>query len=326
LNERHNPISPREVGGFLLRALFSARPRRRAVISVLFLVHIIMFQLSCADRFVGSSATVSNLPRRIVSLAPSVTETLFAVGAGDRVVGVTMYCNWPAEVCELPKVGQFARFNFEKILALRPDIVVASRDAPSETVAYELDQYGIKTTAVEAKTIDGAIESVRAVGRAVGNETEADELAADMERRVRNLKKRLEGVERVKAIIVFDHEPFIIAGPGTFADDIIELAGGENIAADAYVNYPQYSIERLVIEGPDVIVEAAHGGGYGDSNAKKIMDFWRQWSIIPAVAHNRIAIVDADLVSRPGPRIIDGLEAVAAALHPDLFADGESSR
>jgi len=281
---------------------------------------LIALPVSCAGSAKTSSGSDKVMPKRIISLAPSVTETLFAVGAGDRVVGDTIYCNYPPEAVKLPKIGEFARFNFEKILELEPDMVIASKDSPSETIKYELDQYGIPLIVVGANTIEESIETVREIGRAVGADREAEEIASQMKQRLEQLRSRLKNAPKVKAVLVYGHEPLIIGGPETFADDIIRSAGGVNIAADARIRYPRYSFERLVLEGPEVIIEAGHGGGYKIA-LTEIQTFWSKWPSIPAVQNNRIAIVDADIVSRPGPRVIDGLAAVAHALHPELIPE-----
>jgi len=295
------------------------------------LLPLILFALSisfagCTDS--SSAAQIQNgkTSERIISLAPSVTETLFAIGVGDRVVGVTLFCNWPPEVKKLPKVGEFARFDLEKILALKADMVIATKDAPRETIKHELAQYGIELILVGPQTVRETIKGILDVGRAVGADLKAEILARDMEQKLIALQQRVKDSPKVKTVIVFEREPLILAGPDTFADDIIRLAGGTNIASDARIRYPRYSFERLVVRGPEVIIEAAHAGGYGDITAKHIRSFWKKWPSIPAVKNNRIAIVDADLVSRPGPRIIDGLEAVARALHPRLFPFAEGAR
>jgi len=272
----------------------------------------------------ASESPLPDSPERIISLAPSVTETLFAVGAGERVTGVTIFCNYPPEVEKLPKVGEFARFNFEKILLLRPDMVVATTDAPSETIKYELGRYGIPLHMVDARSIEETITSIRSIGRAAGREARARRIARDMERRLKRIEELVSGLERVKTLMVYGHEPLIIGGPGTFADDIIEKAGGINIASDARVRYPRYSIEKMVLEGPEVIVEAGQMGSR-NFDPEKVAGFWKSWPSIPAVRNNRIEMVDADLITRPGPRIIEGLEAVARALHPEIAAELESA-
>ncbi len=281
-------------------------------------VIIALSSVACAE----SRATETPLPgkpRRIISLAPSVTETLFAVGAGERVSGVTMFCNYPPKVGKLPEVGQFARFNLEKILILEPDMVVATRDAPSETVMYQLERYGIPLHTVSASNIEETIATIRSIGRAVGQEKEADRIAGDMERRLERIEKLAGDLDPVKTLIVYDHEPLILAGPKTFADDIIEKAGGINIASDARIKYPRYSIEKMVLEGPEVIIEAGQMEA-DNPNSEKLTGFWQSWPSMPAVKNGRIEIVNADLISRPGPRIIEGLEAVARALHPEIAA------
>lgn len=278
---------------------------------------------ACAETR-ASEAPLPDNPRRIISLAPSVTETLFAVGAGERVRGVTIFCNYPPEVENLPKVGQFARFNLENILILRPELVVATSDAPSETIMYELDRYGIPLHTVNASNIEETIAGIRSIGHAVGKDKKADEIASDMERRLNKVETLVSDLAPVKTLIVYGHEPLILAGPGTFADDIIRVASGINIASDARIKYPRYSIERIVLEGPEVIIEAGHVG-LGKFESEKAESFWESWPSIPAVKNGRIEVVDADLLCRPGPRIIEGLEAVARALHPEIGEELERS-
>lgn len=323
VSKAHNPNFRKEVGVLRFRG-HSARGNRAGIAAIL--SFLIFSSTACIETQKTAFTSNGHIPSRIISIAPSVTETLFAIGAGDRVVGVTAFCNWPDQAASLPKIGEFSHFNFEIILSLRPDMIVASKDAPSETVAYEMAHYGIPSVIVDAAAIGETIDSIIEIGKAVGSEREALELARQMQTRVAAIQKIIAGAPPVKAIIVFDHEPLILAGPGTFADDIIRLAGGSNTAADALIRYPQYSVERLVLEGPDVIIEAAQGGGYGPVDMEKKAEFWSKWPMIPAVKNGRIAVVDSDLVSRPGPRIIDGLEAVARALHPDKFSNAEANR
>ena len=286
--------------------------------TLIILPTFLVLSASCAGSSRPAPTHEKVVPQRIISLAPSITEILFAISAGDRVVGDTMYCNYPPEAKTLPKIGEFARFNFEKILELHPDMVIATSDAPSDTIKYELNQYGIPLMVGGATTVEESIKAIREIGRAVGAENEAEEVATLMQKRLEQLRERVKSAPKVKAVLVYGHEPLIIAGPGTFADDIIRLAGGINVAADARIRYPRYNMERLVLEGPEVIVEAGHVGANGNISRSEIEAFWNKWPSIPAVRNKRIAIVDQDIVSRPGPRIIDGLMAVALALHPNL--------
>lgn len=260
---------------------------------------------------------VSDRPQRIISLAPSITETLYAVGAGDRVVGVTLFCNWPPEAVGKPLIGEFVRINFEKLLWLKPDLVIASSDAPSETVDHSLNQYGIPKLVVSANTVPEVIDLIRLIGNTVGNGARADLVADDLEKRTRAVEEKLKGASPVKAILVFGHEPLILAGPGIFADDLIKRGGGINLAGNSRIKYPKYSIERIIYEGPEVIIEASSGMSYPSPETDAIRAFWGQWPDIPAVKNDRVIIVNSDLVTRPGPRIVDGLEDVAEALHPE---------
>lgn len=256
-------------------------------------------------------------PQRIISLSPSITETLFAVGAGERVVGDTIFCNWPPKARNLPKVGEFSRVYFEKILWLMPDLVIANADSPAEGVRESLTEYGVPSMVVGAYTIDETLDMIRKIGEAVGNGAQARELASDMSGRVSEIERRLEGANRAKTIIVFGHDPLILAGPGTFAEDLIMRAGGVNLAHDSPIKYPMYSIERIVLEGPEVIIEASYGMGYSSPDVEAIHAFWGQWPGIPAVKNGRVVIVDADVVTRPGPRIVEGFAMIAKAIHPE---------
>jgi len=256
-------------------------------------------------------------PKRIISLSPSITETLFAIGAGDRVAGDTIFCNWPRAANYLPKAGEFSRVYFEKILWLEADLVIANRDSPSETVGDSLREYGIPTLVVGAYTVDETLDMIRRIGQAVGEEAGAERIAGDMEKRAEAIEGEVKGAKRVKTILIFGHDPLILAGPGTFADDLIKLAGGVNLAGDSRIKYPTYSIERIVLDGPEVIIEASHSAAYSSPDSAEIREFWKQWPDIPAVRAGRVLVVDADLVTRPGPRIVDGLDVIARALHPE---------
>lgn len=262
---------------------------------------------------------LSDNPKRIISLSPSITETVFALGAGEQLAGVTIFCNYPPEAKNIPKVAEFSRVYFEKILWQMPDLVIANRDSPAETVKDDLREYRIPFITVSAYTIDETLSMILDIGSAIGRRREAEELTDQMRGRISDIERKIRGARPLKTIMVFGHEPLIVAGPNTFADDMIRRAGGINIASNSPLKYPRYSLEQIVLEGPEVIIESGCGVTYGASDIETIQKFWQQWRDIPAVRNGRIVVLDSDIVTRPGPRIVEGFEQIALSLHPEMF-------
>lgn len=258
-------------------------------------------------------------PHRIISLSPSITEVIFALGAGEKLAGITIFCNYPPETKTIPKVAEFSRVYFEKILWQMPDLVIANRDSPAETVKDDLREYRIPFITVSAYTIDETLEMILEIGHTIGHKQEAEKLTNDMRKRIREIENKIQGGEGVKTVMVFGHEPLIVAGPGTFADDMIRRAGGINIASNSPLKYPRYSLEQILLEGPEVIIESGCGVAYGSSDIEAIWRFWGQWRNIPAVRNGRIVVFDSDIVTRPGPRIVEGFEQIASSLYPERF-------
>ena len=264
-----------------------------------------------------ATTTPGAAPERIVSLAPHVTETLFALGLGGRVVGVTSFCDQPPAARDLPKVGGFKGKSLESIIALRPDLVIGTRDGNEEQLFQALDRLRIRTLAVQPSTVASAISSIREIARAAGAEAAGETLAASLEARLDRVREKTAGGHRPRVVFVYGRDPLVLAGPGTFADDLIRLAGGENIAADARIPYPRFSLEAVVARAPEVIIEGSMGSEV-DGGSRL---FWSRLPSLPAVKSGRVELIDEDLIARPGPRIIQGLEAVARAVHPELFPD-----
>lgn len=264
-------------------------------------------------------------PVRIVSLAPSVTEILFAIGLGGRVAGVTDYCDYPAAAQNLSKVGGFKGKSLEAIVGLAPDLVIGTRDGNDQAMFRSLERLGIDTLTIEPATLTGVIESIRTIGRAAGREEAAGALARSLEERLFSVHARVAGARPVRVLFVYGRAPLVLAGPGTFADDMIHWAGGENVAHDAAIPYPRFSMESVMARGPEVIVEGAMGSEGDGATRSRAEAFWSRWESLPAVRDHRIVIISESLIARPGPRIFDGLEILARSLHPGLF-EGLSAR
>jgi iron complex transport system substrate-binding protein len=259
----------------------------------------------------GHRVTVEREPRRIVSLAPNVTETLFALGLGERVVGVSEACDYPPAAVKKPRVGGFARPSVERVLSVKPDLVIASRGNPPD-VLRQIERIGVPVYGADPETIDAVIALARILGRLTGDADAGAALARDLSRRVKAIEAasaQLTTDERPRVLIVISDEPLFVAGSKTFIDDLIRAAGGRN-AASEYPGFPRLGQEPAAMLRPDVIVTTVPGKQAVEDIARSSL------STSPAVEHARVYQLDADIVTRPGPRLVDALGQLHALLHP----------
>jgi len=256
-------------------------------------------------------------PARIVSLAPSITEILFALGLKDKIVGDTESCNYPPEAKNLPKVGGFKGPNLEAVLALKPDLVLATRDGNPARDLNRLQELGIRVQTYQPSTLAQVLEEIQAIGEATGAQAAAQALVSDCRKKAELVQSRAQGLPPVKVLLVYGQDPLVLAGKGTFADDMIRAGGGINVAGDSAIPYPRFSLEEVLARAPEVIVEAAMGSEA--ETLARAQTSWSRWPSLPAVRDRRIAAISADLVARPGPRLFDGLVQLARILHPEAF-------
>ena len=259
----------------------------------------------------GRSVQVPPQPQRIVSLAPSVTEILFALGAGARVAGVTSYCDYPPEARQKPPVGDTLKPGVEKIIALKADLVIISTASQVEASFRRLEELGIPVYVTNPRSIDGVVESIDKIGELIDARERAQELTDELRRRITNVETRVSKASRPSVLVILGTEPLITAGAGSFINDLINRAGARSISAEDKADYPQYSIETAVARQPEIILLQAGGN-----------DLTSRLRQTPAARSNRVYHIDDDLLLRPGPRIIDGLERIAAKFHPDVFDPG----
>jgi iron complex transport system substrate-binding protein len=264
----------------------------------------------------GRKIYLAQAPNRLVSLAPSITETLYAIGLADRVVGVTEFCDYPPEARNKPKVG-YSNPNLETIVALQPDLVLAPRDFIRPDVLGKLEQLKIPTFVVEAKTVEDIASQIQLIGRMLDRSEVANPIAMELRRRLTELKRRTEMLARPRVLYVLNSQPLITVGPGSFIHQLIEIAGGANVAAGAASPYPRLSIEAVLKEDPQLIifpVGASEGIPQGEQ------ELWRRWKTMTAVKTDSFHRIASDLLNRPGPRIVLGLEKLAEIIHPEVFA------
>ena len=249
-------------------------------------------------------------PMRVVSLAPNVTELVFALGAGDRLVGVTRFCDWPPEALPIAKVGGFIDPSIETIVGLAPDLVVAMTNSGSKDAVAALERYGIRTLWLRIDDLEGTRQSFAILGQALGVESRAKSALAAFDAAIAAETARIPaGRPKPRTLITLDHRPLVVAGPGTFVDDLVRLAGGVNAAGGAKVSYPQWSAEALLEEKPEVIVDAWMGSADDDA-----VDRWRQMTTIPAVRDGRLYRWRDPRILRPGPRLPGALHALVDLL------------
>tara|TARA_B100000674_G_scaffold187797_1_gene152574 strand:+ start:625 stop:1524 length:900 start_codon:yes stop_codon:yes gene_type:complete len=264
----------------------------------------------------GETFSFSSVPMRVISLAPSNTEMLFALGVGNRIVGVTEYCNYPLEANSINKVAGFNTVNLEKVAQVRPELILAIRGNDMESLR-SLRQLGIPVFSFDIQNLDQVSSALRRLGALLGVENRANTIADSLESRVRLVRREIKDVpDKPKVMWGFWGDPIYTAGAKTMIDDVIETAGGKNMGRLAKGAWPQISLETVVQWAPDVIITTHVPGGVGhllnEVNRLRETDGWK---LIPAVQSGRIHYVEADWLLRPGPRLVDALQSVAHLLH-----------
>jgi len=264
----------------------------------------------------GRQVTIERIPQRIVSLAPSNTEILFALGLGDKVVGVTDWCDYPPEALEKEKVGSYDTPDIEKIVALNPDLVLVAygttMDVINSLVGLGLTVFGIKST-----DLDDVLNDIRTVGEITGKKAEANALTSEMESRIEAVTSETSELEeRPRVFYIVWHDPLWTAGSETFIHELIEKAGGVNICQNL-TGYTTISIEEVVARNPEVIITSEWSFEWAQNETLL--------QGTNASQSGRIYQGDDDLVQRSGPRLVEGLEWFAYFIHPEIFEEPEGS-
>ncbi len=262
-----------------------------------------------------SPCHAQNHTARYISLAPSTTEILFALGLGDEVVGISSYCNYPPESKSKASVGDFSSPNIEKILSLRPDYIFCT-GLEQNVIIVKLRSLHLKVYVADPATIEELFASIRDIGALTGRRSRADDLVAGMRKRLQEVAEKLSrspAAPKPKVFIEIWHDPLMTAGKGSFVDEVVSLAGGVNIAHDAPRPYSIFSAEEVVRRNPDIIIM-----GYMEKDpAQDIVKRRFGWSSIGAVRNNKVYNdIDPDMLLRPGPRVVDAVEALYKRLYP----------
>ncbi|MBT0732238.1 cobalamin-binding protein [Methanoculleus bourgensis] len=268
----------------------------------------------------GESVTIRGVPQRIVSLAPSNTEILYAIGLENRIVGVTDYCDYPAAAADKPKVGGYSSISIEKVLAADPDLVFAA-PGNTEDVINRLRTLGLTVVSLNPETIDDVLKDIELVGRATGQEQQAAACVEKLQERISAVTEKTEGpAEKPSVAHIVWYDPIWVSGSGTFQDEVIRMAGGVN-AFGSVEGWSIVSLEEFITADPEyIIVNSGTGMTEGENDA--IYDYFMtepRMQGLDAVRNGHVSVIDASIIDRGSPRIVGALEEVAGNLHPDPF-------
>jgi iron complex transport system substrate-binding protein len=245
----------------------------------------------------GRKLYVAKVPSRVVSLAPSITEMLFALGLDEQIVGVTEFCDFPAGATAKPKVG-YANPNLESLVALRPDLIVAPREFH------------------RANILANIFSHIHQLGRIFERTPTALAVTQSMRQRMAEITSRAEHLPRTRVLYIINSQPLITVGPGSYIHQMIGLVGGHNIASGASSAYPRLTMETVLKEDPEILIFPR---GSVETVPRSEQQEWRRWTTLTAVQQNRLREVSADALNRPGPRVMEGLEELAKVIHPEAF-------
>lgn len=304
--------------------------KQSKIIITLFITMLLMFYITaCApadhseEQPSGSDLAESEI-LRIVSLSPSQTENLFALGLEESIIGVSDYCDYPEEAMNKEKLGSSWTINLERVIELMPDLVFVYGESHAEALE-QIKAAGIKVVNIEPETVESVFESIIITGELTGKMDEANEIVGELRLEKQNLLEKVSERTPIPVFYQVWDEPLQTAGPESFIHELMTLAGGDNIAKDAEGAYPMYSVEALIENNPEIYFMPPHVSDFEsmtEEQAESIREEVRSrpgFDQIKAIKENRIELLEPNIASRPGVRVIQGLRAFAEAMHPEVF-------
>jgi iron complex transport system substrate-binding protein len=295
------------------------------------LFFLLMGGLHIPAAFAGANTIVTDLlgrsvmapadPQRVIALAPNITEIIFDLKQQHRLVGVTRYSDYPADARKFPKVGSYVQLDLERIVALKPDLCIAIKDGNPRVVVERLATMGIPVYAVDPRNLDSVIETILAIGTLLKAENTARELVQTMQARIARVQMKVsQAGNRPKVFFQIGISPIVSVGTDTFIHELIEKAGGTNLAAGD-TPYPRFSREQVLGLSPEVIIITSMARA---AVFERVKEEWSSWPSLPAVQNHKIFIEDSNLFDRPSPRLVDALELLAKLIHPEFIKESLS--
>lgn len=267
----------------------------------------------------GRTVTVPADPQRVVALAPSVTEIVYALEQERRLVGVTRFSDYPPAAGRLPKVGSYVHLDVERIMALQPDLCLGIKDGNPLVAVQQLEALNIAFFAIDPRDLETVMHSVAMIGKLLRARDRADWILADMQARIERVRRKTEKIEPKPSVFFqIGMSPIVSVGSNTFINELILLAGGINATAGE-ASYPRLSVEQVIALAPDVMVIASMARA---AVFEKVKADWEKWPAIPAVKRGAVFIAPPNIFDRPTPRLVKGVEVLARFIHPELFKEG----
>ncbi|HEX9930050.1 MAG TPA: cobalamin-binding protein [Pyrinomonadaceae bacterium] len=294
----------------------------------IFLIILVLFAAACGSESAHTVSTqttretIDDLGRkikvpakieRVVSLAPSLTENVFAVGAGEKLVGVTSYCDYPAEAQKIAKIGDTINPNLETIIAQKPQLVLVTTASQIESFFGRMEDRGIAVFVTNPKNLEDVLRNLRQIGELLGTTEKSEQLVRNLQNRISDIENRVKNEKSVRVFVQISPEPFTI-GRDSFVTDLIARAGGDSVTKNVAESYPRISKETALASQPEAIILSS-GDAMSEGNSQPSEIFKES----PAVKTGKIFKINGDLLARPGARLVDGLEEIARALHPQVF-------
>ena len=262
---------------------------------------------------------LSTKAKRIVSLAPNLTEILFALGLEEEIVRVTLNSDYPPAAAKKPKAGTFWQPNIEAIIAAKPDLIVTLAFEQQKNLAERLKRINYNCLTVNIEKVNDLFEAIEIIGAATGTQCEANELTTNIRNKLYKLSAMIGSEAKVRVLWVVQREPLRVAGHDTFINEMLELAGGENAISPTLHKYPPIGAEQVIVCGADVIIEPSMQQKDLAAQQNRALLYWSKYENVPAVTNKRIYIIQGDMVSRLSPRLYEGIETIARCLRPELF-------
>ncbi len=271
----------------------------------------------CVTDDLSRRVCLPRVPQRIVSFAPSLTELTFLLGAGDRLVGRTERCNHPQGASRVPEIGSYMKPDLERVIRLRPDLVITTTDGARPEAVERLTQLGLVVFVDDSRSLNHVINLVLRLGRLLGRDPEAERIARDFDQRLQAMRSLVLGAPAPTVLFAVGSRPLVVAGGKSFLGSLIKEARGANIAEHEPIPFPRFSIEEVIRQDPDLILVLDK-----ECHDEECRAEWRRHVMLKAVREERIFPLDADLMARCTPRIIDGLEELVRLFHPGLLTRG----